>query len=353
MVFDGSAWVAHGGPPLPEEHRAQWPDRLVMSSLHGWQPRRALYISTPTYYGQAHAEYMRSIVDLAMAVTPWGMELRFAWPRGDGIARCRNRELTTFLNDTDCTHFVCIDSDIGFAPKHLVDMVTSGLDFTAGAYPAKGYEWGTILERVKSGEVTEPQHMEQAGLRFVVNYRDEHAMKGEYPTIDLDDGRRFVEVAEASTGFWVVRRRVVEAMRNAYPELGYLDDTPGNKGKILHNLMAMGLDPCAPYEMARRNLEQAAIRTVEGQGVGDLMAAAKALVQARNGLATGETLGRYLSEDYAFCRLAAMLGYKIYVYTAATLSHTGICTYAGSFGDTLRANPLPPKKEPQIQEAAQ
>jgi hypothetical protein len=84
LVWDGSAWVAHGGPPLPLEHRDQWPDRLVMSTGHGWQPRRSIYVSSPTYAGVAHAEYMRSMIDLIMGVTPWGIEVRMAWPRGTG-----------------------------------------------------------------------------------------------------------------------------------------------------------------------------------------------------------------------------------------------------------------------------
>ena len=339
LVWDGSAWVPHGGPPLPLEHRDQWPDRLVMSSHHGWQPRRSVYVSTPTYSGVAHAEYMRSIIDLTMGVTPWGIELRMAWPRGDGIARCRNRELATFLNETECTHFACIDSDIGFQPKHFVDMLTSGLDFTAGAYPAKGYEWQQMMERVQRGEVTKPEQMETAGLRFVINYRDEHSIAGKFPTIDLPDGRRFVEVAEASTGFWLVRRSVIERMVAAYPEMAYWDDTPGNKGKRLHNLMAMGIDPFSPYELAKRNLEHAALRASAGEGVSGLVAAANALAVSREGLSTGASLGRYLSEDYAFCRLATSIGIKVYIYISAHLSHTGICVYSGAFGDTLKSSP--------------
>lgn len=352
LVWDGSAWVAHGGPPLPLERRDQWPDRLVMSTGHGWQPRRSIYVSSPTYAGVAHAEYMRSMIDLIMGVTPWGIEVRMAWPRGDGIARCRNRELATFLNETDCTHFACIDSDIGFQPKHFVDMLTSGLDFTAGAYPAKGYEWAQIMEKVQRGEVTKPEQMETAGLRYVINYRDEHSRAGAFPTVDLPDGRRFVEVAEASTGFWIMRRHVVERMVAAYPELAYLDDTPGNKGKKLYNLMAMGIDPMSPYELARKRIEAAGLNAASGAGsMADLMEAARALLSMRPGLDTGESLGRYLSEDYAFCRLATTLGIKIYVYLDARLSHTGICTYAGVFGDTLRSAP-PPETE-AAPEAAQ
>jgi hypothetical protein len=49
--------------------------------------------------------------------------------------------------------------------------------------------------------------------------------------------------------------------------------------------------------------------------------------------------GRYLSEDYGFCRLWEALGGEIHVDANSNLSHLGERTYRGDFGATLRAAP--------------
>jgi hypothetical protein len=46
--------------------------------------------------------------------------------------------------------------------------------------------------------------------------------------------------------------------------------------------------------------------------------------------------GRYLSEDYGFCRLWEKIGGEIYVDANSNLSHTGQRVYTGDFGATLR-----------------
>ncbi len=45
--------------------------------------------------------------------------------------------------------------------------------------------------------------------------------------------------------------------------------------------------------------------------------------------------GRYLSEDYAFCRRWRDMGGKVYADLTSRLNHLGQQTYSGNFGESL------------------
>lgn len=49
--------------------------------------------------------------------------------------------------------------------------------------------------------------------------------------------------------------------------------------------------------------------------------------------------GRYLSEDYAFCRRWRDLGGKVFVDTQSKLAHHGTFTYRGDFGAAFAQDP--------------
>ena len=102
----------------------------------------------------------------------------------------------------------------------------------------------------------------------------------------------FVRLAEAPTGFMVIKRRVFERLIAAYPELQYTPDSIGVPDKGLHyRFFDVMVDP----------------RT-----------------------------RRYLSEDYGFCRLWSGLGESIYVDANSNLSHQGAKTYRGDFATSLQ-----------------
>jgi hypothetical protein len=352
-VWDGQAWVSHGLNQFPLDKKDKWPRKLMKLRNGQWFPYTKLFISTPTYNGTAYATYMASLLQLSRGCTEMGIEVRLSWPRGDGIARCRIRQISEFL-DTDCTHYCAVDADIGFNPQHLLDMVTSNLDLVFGAYPAKGIEWGQIWDQIKAGVITDPSQMEKAGLRFVVNYDPKHCERNEFPTVQLPGGQIFLEVREASTGFTVIKRSVIEHMIESYPELTYLDDYPTTRFKHQFNLFCMGIDPDAPHEVAVKALREAALAaTTPGADAPTSMLedAAQKYRAAFDSLKTDAGLGRYLSEDYGFCRLAAKIGYKIYVYAQAHLSHTGLYTYEGAYRDSFTQNKSPETDNGQAQQA--
>ena len=48
--------------------------------------------------------------------------------------------------------------------------------------------------------------------------------------------------------------------------------------------------------------------------------------------------GRYLSEDYGFCRLWEGMGQKIYIDAKSNLSHQGSKLYQGNYAQSLLNN---------------
>ena len=93
--------------------------------------------------------------------------------------------------------------------------------------------------------------------------------------------------AEAPTGFMVIKRHVFLAMMKHYPELNYVPDGPPNNPQAhLHwRFFDCMVDPDS---------------------------------------------GRYLSEDYAFCRRWRAIGGEIWLDQTSRLTHTGPYSFVGN-----------------------
>jgi hypothetical protein len=106
------------------------------------------------------------------------------------------------------------------------------------------------------------------------------------------DADGFVEVAEAPTGFMCIKRDVFRQMMEKYPELNYVPDGPPNPQAHLYWLFFdCMVDPDS---------------------------------------------GRYLSEDYAFCRRWRDIGGKIWVDLNCKLMHLGQHNFRGNLAESLR-----------------
>ncbi len=107
------------------------------------------------------------------------------------------------------------------------------------------------------------------------------------------DADGFVEVAEAPTGFMCIKRDVFTRMMEKYPELKYTPDgPPGHPEAHLHWLFFdCMVDPDS---------------------------------------------GRYLSEDYAFCRRWIDIGGKVWVDLQCKLRHLGQHNFGGDLAESLR-----------------
>ncbi|GAA4346808.1 hypothetical protein GCM10023165_31580 [Variovorax defluvii] len=249
------------------------------------------FVATPSYAGAMSSIYVRSLLGLTNLAWTHGFAMQTRFLDGDSlIPRARNRLVAEFMADARWTHLFWIDADIGFSAEAALRLLLAGRDVVAGVYPLKTDGWPAEGLRTPLPAGTTREQFEAAHARFPAN-----APQGE---VD-EDG--FLEVLDAPTGFMLIARGVFETLAEAFPVLRYTPDAPTD-------------DPAS--------------RAWPHYRFFDLLA------EPGN--------GRWLSEDYAFCRRWQMTGGKVYVDARSRLGHQGLRTYIGDFGHATGSGAAPP-----------
>ena len=248
------------------------------------------FVATPSYGGAMSSIYVRSLLGLVNLAWSRGFAMQTRFLDGDSlIPRARNRLAAEFMADARWTHLFWIDADIGFEPEAALRLLLSGRDVVAGVYPHKIDAWPTqgLAQPLPAGSTRED---------FEARYPSFPANLLAHGRVEADG---FMEVLDAPTGFMVIARRVFEQMAVAMPELRYTPDVSG------HPDVRRG-QPLPPPHYRFFDV----------------------LAEPDN--------GRYLTEDYAFCRRWQSIGGKVHVDTSSNLTHQGLKTYTGDFGRALR-----------------
>jgi len=221
--------------------------------------KRKIFVATPMYGGMCCGMYTKSTADLATMSTQYQLDVRFFYLFNESlITRARNYLVDEFLR-SPYTHLMFIDADIEFDPEAVIRMIAMDKDLITGAYPKK----------------TLP-------VDYAINLKFADQQKQQ---VRVDLGA--VEVLDASTGFWLMKRNVVEKMIKAYPELYYVNDS--------------SIDPkfnqyCYSFFDTIHDPDD----------------------------------NRYLSEDYTFCRRWQKIGGKIWLDPNTKLNHIGSYTFEGN-----------------------
>jgi hypothetical protein len=227
------------------------------------EPKRIL-IATPCYGGQVTEGYLQSILNLIKEAWVRGVDVDVYTSAGDSlVTRARNDAVNTFLtHEKNYTHLMFIDADIIFTWDNFERLLNSGKEIAAGMYPLKTINWDRILNREFPSKV----EMVAETLEVVINMAGEVEEGGFAPCLD------------AGTGFMLIERGVFEKMMVAYPERKYTKD-------------GLGDDSTETFAFFDTMIHE----------------------------------GRYLSEDYFFCRQWQQLGGFVYVDMRTTvLVHQGV-----------------------------
>lgn len=150
-----------------------------------------IMIATPAYSGKVDIPYAISLAETTVALRMRGVDVvPMITASGSLLVAERNRLVQAFW-ESDCTHMLCIDGDLGWPVQAVLALLDAKKEFVAGVYPARGAE-KTFLFR--------PEYREDGGIET-----DKHLLKMQY----------------IPAGFMLITRSAIEKMREAHPDLYY------------------------------------------------------------------------------------------------------------------------------------
>jgi hypothetical protein len=190
------------------------------------------------------------------------------------ITRARQNVVAHFLGNEAATHLLFIDADIGFEPEQVFRLMDFGADVTAAVYPVKRLDWKKIAATASA----KVENLRSSSLFYVVEFPD--------PS-NVETRNDFAKVHYAGTGFLMLRRRMLLAMIERYPELRYA-----------YEHSASDLLAGSPWRYALFNCF------------------------------VDET-GTYLSEDFSFCKRWTDMGGEIWIDLRSRLTHVGAVSFEG------------------------
>jgi len=172
-----------------------------------------IFIATPAFDGKVNVQYACSLCDtrLCMAANNIDMIVRIH-TSGSLLVRERNDLVKAFL-ETDATHMMCIDSDIGWNPTDLKKLLDYNEDFVAALYPARGPDKCFLFRGI---------------------YEDENKK------MSVSE-KRLIQMEYIPAGFMLLKRCVLEKMIAHFPELYYEPKDESLKHTKGHYLFATEL----------------------------------------------------------------------------------------------------------------
>ena len=238
-------------------------------------------VATPCYGGLLSEGYLHGILSLTQSAAKNKFKVHLNTMGNESlVTRARNTLVSQFLDycekdDKSFTHLMFIDADIGFNGEAVTRLLQSDYDIACGIYPRKSIDWKSIPGFVKE----DPTNLEQKAYGYNLNFAQPKNIKVE---------KGFTEVLDAATGFMCIKKEVFHKMKEAYPNLKYTSD------QIINNDRYSSKNCYAFFDCI-----------------------------------IDEKSNRYLSEDYAFCRLWQKIGGKIHADLQSPLTHYGTYPFAG------------------------
>jgi hypothetical protein len=148
-------------------------------------------IATPAYSGKVDIPYAISLANTMHLLQLHQIEVHpMITASGSLLVAERNRIVQSFW-ESDCTHLLCVDSDLGWPPQAVLAMLEAKKEFVAGVYPARGAEKTFIFRPFKNDDGT--------------LVTEKHLLKMQY----------------IPSGFMLLARSAIEKMREKHPDLYY------------------------------------------------------------------------------------------------------------------------------------
>jgi hypothetical protein len=156
---------------------------------------KKLLISTPAFDGKVNGSYAISLAETFALLLSQGIETRIGIRHSGSLLMSeRNAILKEFLAG-DYTHLMCVDADIAWQAKSVLQLLSYDQDFVGACYPARGADAFFLRP-----EVDEDGNM-------------------------IETSQHLLRMAAIPAGFMLLSRRMIEAMCRHFAHLYY---TPKN-----------------------------------------------------------------------------------------------------------------------------
>lgn len=96
-----------------------------------------LFIATPAFDGKTHIQYTVALADTQLLLSQHGVPTKVALTACGSRLDFERARLCKIFLQSDCTHMLCIDSDLGWPPVAVVKLLEQDEDCVGGLYPAR------------------------------------------------------------------------------------------------------------------------------------------------------------------------------------------------------------------------
>jgi hypothetical protein len=243
-----------------------------------------VFFALPCYDSHVTEPFMMSFLQALLYYKEIGLKYSVCTISDSLINRARNNLVAKFMGNESFTHMVFIDVDLQFDKEAILKLLWHDKDVVTASYPIKEINWDKIKEGATEG--LEAKDLMEYATRYVV-----HMVKPGESQLNIDNGA--IECYEAGTGFMLIKRQVFDKMFKKYKKLKYNDDTGALNG-------------------VEKNFSYALFNSYVDED------------------------GRFLSEDYGFCRYWQKIGGKVWVDPTINLTHFGRIKYVGKMLEFLK-----------------
>jgi hypothetical protein len=241
-----------------------------------------LLIATPAYGDVFYTPYVSSVLKLARVMNQRKWDFSFITVSHSEIAESRNYLLSHWFDRTDASHILFIDTDMGFEPQLIVDMVSLDKPVVGVIYPKRSIDFDRVAELAARGEPA------SRAVSKAHQYVFRPLPRGTQPK--KRDG--FLEVDGCGAGIMLIQRSCIESMLRLNSDLS-------DSNKINFPLVAH-------YDRV--------IRAFDVMRVGKIR----------------------FSEDYSFCyRWRHLCGGEIWVSQNHEVVHVGLHPFKARYSDSF------------------
>lgn len=261
---------------------------MELKITHEEMVKKHLMVCTPMYGGLCHGAYMQSMLQLQGLCQKYGVQLTVNVIMNESLIQRARTYLTDGFMQSDSTHLLFIDADIGFNAQDVIFMLglqteDSPYDIITAPYAKKTLSFEKIKQAVDSGAAdADPGALENFVGDFVFN----PIAAAEGTQVRLDEP---LEIAEAGTGFMMIRRNSIKKWEDANQDRKYLPDHVRTKAfdgsREIYEYFTVKVDP-----------------------------------ESR----------RLLSEDYQLCHEFRKAGMHVWLCPWMRLTHFGTMAFGGS-----------------------